>query len=249
MKSIIIDNERDEIEGLERILTLFCPEIEVIGEAESLEEGIKLLKNTEPDLVFLDIELGDGSGLDLVKFLPKRYFQVIFITAYNKFAVEAFRLSALDYLLKPINVEELTQAIEKAKEWREKENKLTRLKTLAANILSKNKEDNKIILKAFDGTHVVSVSDIIYCQAEGSYTNFVVAPKKELLVSKNIREYEKTLTNFNFIRTHKSYLVNPIHINKYSTTDKGMILNLKNNQEIPVAVRRREEVLKKLKAL
>ena len=227
---------------------MFCPEIELIAEGKSLKEGIDLLRRLETDLVFLDIELGDGLGLDLLKSLPNRYFQVIFITAHNKFAVQAFRLSALDYLMKPIDVEELIQAVAKAKEWKANENKLTRLETLAENMNNKEAKEKKIILKTLENMYVLAISEILYCEAEGSYTTFHTADKKKLLVSKNIKEYENTLKDFDFVRSHKSYLVNLNQVKSYSKVTIGTVLVLKTGEQIPISTRRREEVIRLLNA-
>ena len=242
MKAVIIDNEAGIIEGLSKMLQIYCPEVELVNTADSVESGMHLLMTTDPDLVFLDVELDDGTGLELLGKLPSRDFQVIFITAYNKYAVDAFKFSALDYLLKPIDPDDLIVSVQKAKEHLEKEHLQIRLSVLLENMEQLSQQVKKIILKDAENVHLIPISDIIACEADGSYTRFFLQNQQEILVSKNLKEYEKLLKNYGFFRSHHSFLVNLNNVVRFDKTDGGVLV-MKNDQRMPVSFRRREQLL------
>lgn len=245
MTCILIDDEEIHRKGLRKLLELFCPEVHIIGEAVSFEEGKGLLAHTETDLVFLDIMLGDGTGLELLKSLPNRHFQVILVSAHDQFAIEAFRYAALDYLLKPIDADDLLNAVKKAKQQLKSNQTQLQLEVLRENLEKLTAQNRKMVLRDSDTIYVVMLSEIVYCKAEGSYTLFKLIDEREILVSKNLGEYEKLLENAHFIRSHHSYIINLNQINKFDKTDGGQLI-MHGNSSVPVAVRKKEAILNAL---
>lgn len=248
MKTIIIENESQIRIGLKTLLDSFCPEIELVGEAEGVKSGFELIQKTIPELIFLDIEMDDGTGMDLLKLLPNRQFQVIFVTAYDKYAVQAFRFSAIDFLLKPIDPEELIQAVEKAKAQKKNIDFEEQLLALSHNLNASKKGTQKLIVKESDTLHVLKITDILSCEAAGSYTTFHISNSPSILVSKNLKEYQKLLESHGFLRIHHSHLVNLNEIVRYEKSGGGKVI-LTNNKQLPVSFRKREELLKKLSEL
>lgn len=243
MKCFLIDDEETHRRGLRQLLTLFFSEIEIVGEASSLSEAREWLNYNETDIVFLDVMLGDGTGLDLLKTMLFRSFQVVLVSAHNEFAVEAFRLSALDYLLKPIDTDELREAIRRAKQQIQLSQTHLQLEILRENLEKLTHQNRKMVLRDADTIYVVTLSEIVYCRAEGSYTIFKLTDEREILVSKNLGEYEKLLESAHFVRSHHSYIVNLNQIKKFDKTDGGQLI-MNTGTIVPVAVRRKEGLLK-----
>ncbi|HFS67933.1 MAG TPA: response regulator transcription factor, partial [Flavobacteriia bacterium] len=200
IKTLIIEDEINVREGLKKLLKIIAPNIKVIAETGFITEAIQIIKKEKPSLIFLDIELEDGSGFDILKQFETIYFKIIFTTAYNQYAINAFKFSATDYLLKPINPIELKKAIQRATIALDKENLLTVLKHNLDN------KEQKIVLKTSENQFVINVKNIIHLEADGTYTHFITTNKK-IIVSKNIKFYEDLL-NDNFFRCHQSHLVN-----------------------------------------
>jgi two-component system LytT family response regulator len=241
MRSLIIDNEAPIVRGLRKMLQRFCPQIELIGIASGVQEGLALIAQTQPELIFLDVEMDDGTGMDLLAQVGKRDFQVIFITAYDHYALDAFRFSALDYLLKPIDPEDLIRAVHKAQANVEKDRLQQQLSVLLSNAQSPQPNNRKIVLRDADNFHIVLVSEILHCQAEGSYTRFFLEDGQEILVSKNLKEYEKLLEGQGFFRPHHSHLVqldSIVRINKADHT-----LNMRNGHIVPVSTRKKDQLI------
>lgn len=242
----------DDIESIrkENIATIksSCPNISVIGQAESVESGVKLIKLTAPDLVFLDVEMPDGSGFDLLQKLKPVNFKVIFITGYEDFAIRAFRFSAIDYLLKPLDATELAEAVKKAEESFSKDIFDAKLDNLFANI-ERPKNLQKLVLKTADKIYSVNVQDIVSCESDKNYTtfNFINAPK--LVVSTNLKEYDMMLSPHNFFRTHKSHLINMAYFDHFIKTDGGNTIVMQNKLAVPLSVRKKEEFLALLENL
>lgn len=235
MKTIIIDDEADARIYLKSLLSLY-DEIELLGEAENVEKGKKLIKATSPELIFLDVEMPDGTGIDLLQSLSNQNFQVIFCTAHDKYALQALRLSALDYLLKPIDPDDLDEAIEKAKATQQIDNR--QINTLLNNFKD-NQQPQKLILKDKSNFYIVEIPTIIRCQGEGSYTTFVLDDGESITVSKNLRTYEKILDYPYFFRVHNSHLINLNHVKRISRQDGGYVI-LTDLSEIPISKSRKE---------
>lgn len=237
--AIIIDDVPQARKTLQQDLDIYCPEIEIIGTAEGVVSGAKLLKKIQPTIVFLDIQMKDGSGFDLLDLLPIINFHVIFTTASDAFAIKAFRYAAIDYLLKPIDPEELIEAVEKAKN----------TPATAAESFSLLKESiqdkstpKKLALHTQEKIHITAIADIIRCESNGNYTQFFFANGEKLLVTKTLKEYDKLLAEHQFIRVHQSHLVNPQHVKAFLKIDGGY-LSMVDGAEVPVSSRKKGMVL------
>lgn len=241
IKSIIIDDEEDARNMLQLMLKKYSS-IEIIGEAASVDEGVELIKASHPMLVFLDIELTDGTGFDLLNRFPGANFQVVFITAYDEFAIKAFKYNAIDYLLKPINPLELEKVIYKSKKGIQS-NWVKQVDALLSTV--KENKIEKILLGTSEGVNVVKLSDIIHIEAEGSYCNIFLINKERLVVSKNMKELESLLDSKTFFRTHQSHIVNLDYVKKVLKDDGGLIL-LQDNSKVPISRRKKEDFLKEL---
>lgn len=244
LRTIVIDDEESVRKTLEKLVKRYCPNIRMVAEADGVESGIKAIKKHHPDLVLLDIKMDDGTGFDLLKQLEPVDFKVIFITAYDQYAIKAIKFSALDYLLKPIDPEDLTEAINKAEKLIVNELN-QQLNTLEENMLTQEKSKKKIILKTFDNIHLVKLIDIVYCESQDNYTNFNLLGDKKILVSNTLKEYDEMLSEFGFFRAHKSYLINLMHIDRFEKADGGSVV-LNNEIKIPVASRKKDQLLEML---
>ena len=246
MRVVIIEDEINVREGFIKLLCSYCPEVHIVGVADSVESGIEIINTTEFDLLFLDINLPDGSGFDLMYRLKAIDFKLIFVTAYGKYAIDAFKLSAVDYLLKPVSPDLLLKAIEKAKFSIQQTISINRVELLESNLNRPNDQENKIILKDQDSLHLVQISEIIYCHAEGSYTSFVLTDGRKVMTSTNLKEYEQLLLPYNFLRCHHSYLVNLNHVVALKKQDGGY-LETSDKSQIPISIRKKATLIEKLK--
>lgn len=231
MKAIIIDDEKDAVISIEIALREYCPSVEVVGTANSSRDGIAEIEAKQPDLVFLDIQMPHMSGIELLEtFGENRNFEVIFVTAFNEFAIKAFRLSATDYLLKPINIVELINSV---KRLTLKHTPLTsvneRVKKLQAALAG------KLSVPTTHGMEFLALNEIIRIQADGSYSTIFCVNKKSMLVSKNLKELQTALEGESFFRTHKSHLINFEHIRKYSPTKDGGYIEMSDGSSVEVA--------------
>ena len=244
MDAILIDNEKNARTNLRALLQMFCPEVNIVGEGAGVSSGLEVLQAYPPQLLFLDVQMDDGTGMDLLNSLPERAFEVIFTTAYDQFALQAIKLSALDYLLKPIDPDELQAAVAKART--RLAEKGQQLQTLQWEALQHNYQGGdhpkKLVLKDADKLYLVDVEDILRCEATGSYTQFFLLSGKKIVVSSNLREYEKQLKPFGFYRCHHSHLFNFQHLDHYEKGSGGFLV-MKDGQKIPVSVRRKEAIL------
>jgi len=233
----IIDDEKNVRTVIKKLLNILYSECNIVAEAASIKEAKHLLPKTKPDIVLLDIELEDGSGFSLLKQLPNLDFKLIFITAFNQYAIKAFKFNALDYLLKPIEPTDLQNAIDRAKNSIHSENEL---KKRLQNI--EDEKNAKIVIKTTNKIHFINLTDILFCQAEGSYAK-IITKNETILASKNLKHFEDLLLDNNFIRTHQSYLVNKSEIN---AIENNFVI-LKNNTRIPISVRKKSEIISLLK--
>lgn len=241
MKAIIIDDEKKARIALSLLLEEYCPEIEILATCENLPVGVKAIRKYQPEIVFLDIEMPGHSGLELLEFFDEDdvNFSIIFTTAYNEFALQAFKLSALDYLLKPNNPDELVQAVE-----RFKKQKQVQFKALAENI-SKEKPD-KIAIRSGNEMILLKISEISHIKGKGSYAELVMIDNTTHLVSRNLKNFENVLIKDDrFLRIHKSYIVNFDEVVSYSKSDGGW-LNLKNNISIPISPEKMDLIIERV---
>lgn len=243
MKALIIDNEEPIRTELKNLITEYCPTIEYIDEANGVAAGLKAISNLSPDIVFLDVEMDDGTGMDLIKQLNVAVtFQLVFITAHNRYAVDAFKLSAIDFLLKPIDSAELIESVARAEKNIKTKTLNTQLQILQDSLSEIKNDDKKIALKDSDSIYFIKISDIIHCEASGAYTLFHINNHKDILISKGIKEFEDLFQSFGFYRTHHSHLVNLNKIIRFNKADGGVLI-LDNNKQVPVSQRKKESLL------
>lgn len=226
---------------LVKLLELHCPDVIVVGQASGVATGISTIHKFNPDLVFLDIQMKDGTGFDLLYKLPSIDFKVIFVTAFDQYAVQAFRCSAVDYLLKPVNPEHLVDAVKSVRQMIQ-EHFNVQMMALEDNLKSAKKQHKKMIIKTTENIHLLDVKNIISCESDSSYTTIHTSEGEKILVSKTLKDYEDMLTECGFYRVHKSFLINLLHIKRFERHDGGYIV-LTNELKIPVASRKRDELL------
>ncbi len=239
-KIVIIDDQEKAKNILINIISEFCTNITIAGIADGVESGIEIINKINPDIVILDVEMNDGTGFDLLSKLTNRNFALVFSTGHNDFAIKAFKYNAIDYVLKPVDPDELILAIEKAKQEVDAKFKNNAIDNLLQTFKAVNNND-KLVLKTSTEINIVKISEIIHCEASGSYTKFITE-NGNILVSKNLKEYEEILKDHNFFRSHQSHIVNLNYMLKYVKSDGGRLI-MKNGSEIPVAVRKKEALL------
>ncbi|MFL5765191.1 MAG: LytR/AlgR family response regulator transcription factor [Bacteroidia bacterium] len=229
IKALIVDDERDAVTGLKAMLFAFCPEVEVIGDANSVAEAKELIKRKEPKLIFLDIEMPGANGFELLESFPEKSFKVIFTTAYDKHAVKAIRVSPVDYLIKPIDPDLLIEALERYKKQKQESNP----RSPALN--------NKIRIATASNIILVDVADIVNIEADGRYAKVFFSNGSNSFISKNIGEFEKELLPYNiFFRVHRSSLINVKHIKQIIRQDGGYI-QLSNDRKVEISQRKKAE--------
>jgi two-component system LytT family response regulator len=242
LRAVIIDDSAQARKLLRLMLLELAPEIKHVGEAENVNDGLRLIDKEQPDAVFLDIEMPGKTGLQLAEILLDRNFKgnVVFTTAYNAHAIKAFRLSAIDYLLKPIQEDQLTEAVEKLKEEKKNRDNENRLRALSENL---HQERNEVLcIPTNNGFEYIPVMEIEYLEADGSYVKIYCVNNRSKTVSKNLKYFESALTDCtNFIRTHRSFLVNLDFVTNYSKSDGGY-LTLKRNVQIPISRERKQAI-------
>jgi len=240
LRTIIIDDEAPMRQSLDIMLKASCPNISVVAKADGVKTGMAAIRKYRPDLVFLDIKMGDGTGFDLLKQLGPIEFKLIFITAYDQYAVKAFKYSALHYLLKPLDPDELVEAVKKTEDAILQGLK-TQLHALESNMGQDEPSAKKIILRTFDSIHLVMTSDIVCCESDEGYTNFHLVNGHSIIVSNRLKEYDEMLSDQGFFRVHKSFLINLSHIKRFDKADGGHVI-LSNEIKTPVASRKKEQL-------
>lgn len=247
MKILLVDDELSPREQSKRLLAEFFPEIAVCAEAESVSSAYEAILIHQPDVVLLDVDMPDGTAFDLLRRLPQINFNIIFITAYEKYALQAIKFSALDYILKPYTSGEFVEAIRKAQRKELDSEMAQKYSTLLYNFQN-SQQPSKIVLRTSDSIHVIQLDDIIRLQADGAYTTFHVLGRKPVVVSKNLKEYDSLLESSGFIRTHQTHLVNTKFVTCYHKPDGGS-LGLSDKSQVPVATRFKEKVLQCLERI
>ena len=249
MKTIIIDDEAKARKTIKEILKYAGTDIEVAAEGDNVQTGYEAIMKHRPDLVLLDIKMPDGTGFDLLKKLPSIDFKLIFITAFEQFAIKAFEFSALDFILKPIDPVKLIKSVQKASQLVENENLSLKLKALFSNLNVQGKSHRKLVLHTDDKVHVVETKNIVYCKSDGGYTIFHLIDNRKITVSKNLKIYDDLLANnCNFFRIHRTFLINLDYVDYYSKQDGGFVV-MKTGDAIPVAQRKKEQFLEILENL
>lgn len=242
MRSIIVDDEPKNVRILNKLLTDYCPDVKIIGNAGDANAALQIIEELKPELVFLDIEMPNGNAFDLLDKLMPVNFDIIFITAFESYSLKAFKYAALDYLLKPVSIEELQNAVAKAKDNNQSKNINMQVKSLLHNINNVNSGLQKVAVHTVDGLEFVKAEDIVRLEAQGSYTVFHLVNKLTLLASKNIKDYEDILTGDIFFRIHNSHIINLNAIKKYHKGRGGYII-MDDGTTIEVATRRKNDFL------
>jgi len=239
LRLVIIDDMQNARELIESLVKKNCKQIQVVGVAESVKSGIQVIKQHNPDIVLLDIQMQDGTGFDLLNKCKPFNFRVIFISAYEEYALKAFKFSALDYILKPIDSNELIAAMDKASSNLQQTNTSQNLEVFENNYSQENRDAKKIVLKTLDSIYAVKIKDIVHCQSEENYTRFFLNDGRKILISKPLKEYDELLSELGFFRTHQSHLINLDYFEHFKKTDGGFAV-LKDTTVIPVSSRKKD---------
>lgn len=244
LTAIIVDDEEKARNMLQMLLSENCPQVTVLAHCSNVPEAVKAIQLHNPDVVFLDVDMPGCTGFELLDFIAEVNFEIIFTTAFSEYALQAFRVSALDYLMKPINIKELVIAVQKAEQKQKPDIYNRQLKLILDNYNTKKLET--LAISTLDTVEFVNVNDIMYLQAESAYTRIVINGSKDIVASKNIKEFEDTLLACsNFIRTHRSYLVNTNYILRYNKTEGGSV-EMKAGQQLPVSKKAKDELIGKM---
>jgi two-component system, LytTR family, response regulator len=241
MKAIIVDDEEKSRVTLKNLVERHCPQVEMAELCESVDAGLKAIRKHSPELVFLDIEMPFHNGFELLEKIGKPDFEVIFTTAYEHYAIKAIKFSALDYLLKPVDVDELKAAVEKVAS-KPKEKEPARYDLLLATLKSKSA---KIAVPTFDGLQMVNAEEIVKCTADESYTHITLTGGQKLVVSRILKDFEELLSGLNFFRVHNSSLINLAHVKKYVKGDGGYLV-MTDGETVEVSRRKKNELLARL---
>jgi two-component system LytT family response regulator len=252
--AVVVDDEKRSRNFLKGHLNAFCPEVKIVGEAESVSSAVKVIQECNPELIFLDIKMPDGTGFDVIEQLRKEdktgslKFKIIFTTAFDQYAIKAIKFSALDYLLKPIDPEELVAALRKNKTEQPQKSVNENIDVLINNVKSLSDSNKKIALNTSNKTYIYKIDEIIRCESSGNYTVFYIKNAEPILISKSLGETEDLLKEHQFERIHKSHLINLNYLRTFIKTDGGFV-EMENGDKIPVSNRKREYLTQLLKSL
>jgi len=246
IRAIIIDDEQDARDGLQLIVEKFCPEVSIIASCESPEIGLGKINELRPNLVFLDVQMPRLTGFDLLEQIEVINFEVIFVTAFDKYAIKAIKFSALDYLLKPVEVDELVSAVQKIKA--KENNKTTHFKSLLNNVKQNAQKLERLAIPSDNEIIIQKIADIVYCEADSNYTILHLVDDKKITVSKTLKEFENILPETDFCRIHHATLVNLSHITKYVKGEGGYVL-VTGRRHLDVSRRKKDSFIKALNKL
>ncbi|MEP6795860.1 MAG: LytTR family DNA-binding domain-containing protein [Saprospiraceae bacterium] len=243
LTALIIDDESNSRNALRQKLVTHCPGIRILQECENGEEGITAIEKEKPDIVFLDVEMPRMNGFVMLQQVKQRNFELIFTTAYDHYAIQAIRFSALDYLVKPIEIKTLQDAVEKARERSESKIPNQRIETLLYNLMNEKNQNSRIAIPSQEGIQFVQLDDIIYLEAESNYTSIYLLAAQRIFVSKTLKDFEELLPPNTFIRIHHSFIINKNHMQKYLKGEGGQVL-MSNGKTLDVARRKKDEFMK-----
>jgi len=248
ISAVLVDDEKGNRENLLALLKKYCPEMEVLAEADSAETGYAAITANKPDLVFLDIEMPLGDGFQMLEHLGQVDFEVVFVTAFDQYALQAIKCCALDYLLKPVNILELKSAVEKVKLRLQEKGQNVRLQALQENLKNNETGTSLLALPTAEQVQFVKLEEVVRCKGDNNYTQVHLTNGQTVLVSRTLKEYDDLLTDKGFVRVHQSHLVNRQHVLKFVKSDGGYLV-LKNGDTITVSRQRKEAVLNRLSGL
>jgi two-component system, LytTR family, response regulator len=240
MKAVIIDDEQDSRKILENYLAKYCPDVTVAASGDSVASGVQIIKEHQPDIVFLDIEMPYGNGFDLLDQVGDRSFETVFVTAFDNYAIQALNQSAAYYLLKPVSIDELVAAVAKIKKERSDKNYVRH-----ADVLLENRQagaHQKVMLPTMEGFEIVTIRTIMYCEAVDNFTRFHVDEGSPLLICRTLKYFEDVLKSHHFVRIHRSHLINPEFVIRYNK-GKGGSVTMKDNKELELSVNKKQEFL------
>ena len=245
LRTIIIEDETSSQETLHNYLNQYCSDVKVVALAANIKEGKSAIELHDPDLVFLDVEMPYGNGFDLLESMDQINFQTVFVTAFSHYAIRAIQYSASNYILKPIDIDELINAVEKVKN--QDKSSLNSTKILLENIKNTTKQATKIVLPVLDGLEIIQARSIIYCEASDNFTKFIMDDGQKFMICRTLKHYQEILEPLGFLRIHKSYLINMEHIRKY-VKGKGGFTIMSNQEELPVSPAQKNTLIGKLTA-
>jgi two-component system LytT family response regulator len=245
IRTILVDDEIDSVRILQRLLEAYSPNVSIVGTADGVESALELIRDTRPDLVLLDIEMSQGNAFDLLNQLLPLTFQVIFVTAFDNYAIRAFKYSAVDYLLKPVDIDDLRDAISRVREKPQEKDLAEQMRILLNNVGMLQLSQQKMAIPTITGLNFVPVQDIVRFEAKGNYTIIYLGNGETVMASRTIRDYEEILPENIFCRIHSGHIINLTRIEKYQKGRGGSVL-MEDGTVIEVAARRREEFLRRL---
>ena len=248
MTIVVVDDERKIREGITEVLKNYCPAVKFVYEAWDVSSALEVINKVDPDVLILDISLGDETSFDLLEQIDHAEFKIIFVTAYEEYALKAIKISALDYLVKPVNPKELIEAVNNASKQVEDNRTDLKLSALLTNMKSISDGIKKIILKTSESIFMVNIQDIIRCESDDCYTKFFLIDGKKIMVSKTLKEYEELLCEYSFFRPHQSHIVNLNFMDRFDKKSGGTIF-MKDNSKVPVSSRKRNSLLKEIDKL
>jgi two-component system LytT family response regulator len=247
LRIVLVDDDSTIRENLKTMLSMYSPQSVVIAEADGVRAGLVCIKEHKPDLVLLDVEMKDGTGFDLLYLYGQLDFKVIFVTGHDAYAIRAFKISAIDYILKPVDPTELMAALKKAEGITDGREQQVRVANLVQNT-REGSSNQKIVLKDAETVYLVAVKDIIRCESETNYTRFYLTDGRVVMVSKTLKEYDTLFDGQNFFRAHQSHLINMLHFDRYEKKDGGTVF-MKDGSALPVAIRKKEALMAALERL
>lgn len=239
LKAVIVDDEMPSAKSLHNLLSKYCPQVEIVGMADGVCSGLDMIQELHPDVVFLDIQMKDGTGFDLLERLPEVRFKLIFTTSYDQYAVKAFKYSALDYLLKPINPEELILSVARLSE----QVRISEIEQQIQLLLQNRNNFERVALLTIEGIRFVKTNEILRCESDGNYTIFHLLTGEKILIPKTLKVYAEILPESQFYRPHKSHLINIEHIKQYNNTNGGSII-MSDNSRVEIAHRKKDEFMR-----
>ncbi len=243
--SIIVDDEKDSRETLRNFIGKYCPQISLIGECENIQEAKATILKLNPQLVFLDIEMPRGNAFDLLEEWGEINFEIIFVTAFSQYAIQAFNLSAAHYLLKPVDIEELEKAVNSVATRIAQKDKISHAQILIDNITAAKSQNRKLVLPLMEGFDVVKMSEVLYCEAQDNFTCFYFINGKKSMICRNLKFYETALSEFGFCRVHRSHIINLEYVTRY-LKGKGGTVVLEGGKELMVSANKKAELIRRI---